>query len=82
MQSTKPSFSTEQRAQLEEFKAFLRIRSISHEGPFNGAYAEAVAWLKGVAEEIGLKTKGAHLTHAHFREEKSWTTFFSSFAKL
>eukprot|EP00301_Raphidiophrys_heterophryoidea_P005207 c12215_g1_i4.p1 GENE.c12215_g1_i4~~c12215_g1_i4.p1 ORF type:complete len:430 (-),score=129.43 c12215_g1_i4:173-1429(-) len=46
-----------QRKRVEEFKAFLRIRSIAQEGASSGTYAEACAFLKQICERIGLETQ-------------------------
>ena len=41
---------------VARFQEFLRIRSISGEGPSSGAYAESAAWLVARAEALGLKS--------------------------
>ncbi|CAD7926166.1 unnamed protein product [Amoebophrya sp. A120] len=38
------------RSALEDFRTFLKIRTISQEGPHTGAYREGVAFLKSVVE--------------------------------
>ncbi|OLP86323.1 Aminoacylase-1 [Symbiodinium microadriaticum] len=42
--------------EAELFRDFLRIRSVSGEGP-QGSYAEAVAWLTAQCRRLGLTTK-------------------------
>ena len=41
-------------ADVEFFREFLRIRTVSGEGPA-GSYAQAVAWLERFCHKIGLK---------------------------
>lgn len=41
---------------MELFREFLRIRSVSGEGP-SGSYASAVAWLEGFCKRVGLPTQ-------------------------
>ena len=41
---------------IKLFKDFLRIRTISHDGP-GGPYQEAVDFLIGIGREIGLQSK-------------------------
>ena len=43
-------------ADVETFRDFLRIRSVSGEGP-GGSYAQAVAWLERLCHKVGLKTQ-------------------------
>lgn len=43
-------------ADVELFRQFLRIRSVSDEGPA-GNYSQAVAWLERFCHKIGLKTQ-------------------------
>ena len=43
-------------AEVELFRQFLRIRSVSDEGPA-GNYSQAVAWLERFCHKIGLKTQ-------------------------
>jgi len=43
-------------ADVETFRDFLRIRSVSGEGP-GGSYAQAVAWLERLCQKVGLKTQ-------------------------
>jgi len=45
----------EPRAEVELFKEFLRIRSVSGDGP-KGSYREAVDWLERLCHRVGLKT--------------------------
>ncbi|CAJ1380270.1 unnamed protein product [Effrenium voratum] len=42
--------------EVELFRDFLRIRSVSGEGPA-GSYAQAVAWLEAFCQRLGLPTK-------------------------
>ena len=62
MESTTKKQKTEQEhpddaAAVERFQEFLRIRTISSEGPTSGAYAEAAAWLVARGEALGLAVK-------------------------
>ena len=41
----------------ESFQQFLRIRTVSGEGPKSGAYAEAAAWLAALATRAGLSVE-------------------------
>jgi hypothetical protein len=51
---------------IELFRAFLRIRTVSAEGPVNGAYAAAVDLLRQRLEAGGVacSVKGARFVHA------------------
>ncbi len=49
--------SSNDAAAVERFKAFLRIRTITEEGPITGANAEAITFLKSEAEKLGLTTQ-------------------------
>jgi aminoacylase len=41
-------------AEVDEFKTLLRFRTVSAEGPENGAYKECTQWLKTKCEELGF----------------------------
>mmetsp|Transcript_130001 Transcript_130001/g.404373 ORF Transcript_130001/g.404373 Transcript_130001/m.404373 type:complete len:441 (-) Transcript_130001:69-1391(-) len=45
----------ERQAEVDLFREFLRIRSVSGEGP-GGAYKEAVDWLDRLCQRVGLRT--------------------------
>mmetsp|Transcript_42413 Transcript_42413/g.98232 ORF Transcript_42413/g.98232 Transcript_42413/m.98232 type:complete len:439 (-) Transcript_42413:155-1471(-) len=45
----------ELKSEVELFREFLRIRSVSGDGPA-GPYREAVAWLSRLCERVGLET--------------------------
>jgi len=48
--------TAEEEQGVEEFKQFLRIKTISQEGP-KGANWEAVRFLQALLDQMGLRTK-------------------------
>jgi aminoacylase len=58
---------------ISRFSEFLRIRSVSAEGPVTGAYAECVAWLKDWALSIGLTCRVLELVHNKPILVATWT---------
>ena len=47
----------EKEAAIKRFQEFLRIRTVSTEGPNTGAYQQAVIWLEGWARDLGLAAR-------------------------
>jgi hypothetical protein len=44
-------------AAIERFRSFLRFKSISNEGPSNGAYAQCVEFMRDLLRDAGLATE-------------------------
>lgn len=49
--------SSDDDACVERFREFVRIPSIAGEGPVNGSYAAAAAWIVARCQEMGIEVK-------------------------